>query len=199
MAGALKSIMLAVAFIVPFAVHAQELNYDSLITTWATERGEIVTPSAQTAALRVAAEGFSVKAAAAGLNPEAVDRIAKAMTDAGFVVAKPHGVTAKWSTGEYTFAWEDTSQFAAISKALDAQMIYAALEQLPLVTVIVEPVPPVDYLVDINGEQVHSVKKGVYRVDPGDVVVRVARPTRPACLWKGSLKLGDQQTVTCKL
>ncbi|ESY94860.1 hypothetical protein [Mesorhizobium sp. LNHC209A00] len=196
---ALRAMVIAIAVATPFAAQSQEVDYDRLIAEWAKGRGEIVTPSAQKAALKAAAEGFSTKAISAGLNHEAADKIALAITDAGYVVAKPHGVTAKWSTGEYTFAWEDSGQFEAISKALEPELIYASLDRFPSIIVVVEPVPPVDYVTEINGETVTSVEKGVYRVDPGDVVVRVTRPTHPDCLWKGTLETGAKQQVDCKL
>ncbi|BAV49130.1 Uncharacterized protein MLTONO_4227 [Mesorhizobium loti] len=199
MMRAFKVMVFAIAFVAPFAAQSQEVSYDALIAAWAQQRGEIVNPPARKAALKAAAEGFSTKAISAGLNHEATDKIALAITDAGYIVAKPHGLTAKWSTGEYTFAWDDAGQYAAISKALEPELIYASQERFPRVTVIVEPVPPVDYLTEINGEQVESVAKGVYRVYPGDVIVRVTRPSHPDCLWKGTLQAGAQQQVDCKL
>lgn len=177
----------------------QEFNYEGLIGRWELISGEVVTTSAEKAALRAIATDFSAKATGAGINHDDASKVALAIKNAGYFSVQSQGVIAKWSAGEVRFAWVDPNQFATVSSTLKPELISLQLERLPRVTVVVDPVPPVDYLVEINGERVRTTDKGQYRVDVGDVVVRVTRASRQDCLWKGNLQVGAEQQVACKL
>lgn len=177
----------------------EEFNYEIQISGWEKQSGEVVTPSARKAALKAIATDFTSTATYAGINPTDASKVAMAIRDAGYVSTKSQGVIAKWSTGEVHFGWEDADQYATVSKTLKPELISLHLDRLPRITVVVDPVPPVDYLVEINGERVRTTDKGQYRVDIGDVVVRVTRASRQDCLWKGNLQAGAEQQVACKL
>jgi hypothetical protein len=178
---------------------AQEFNYDAKITAWEVKTGEVVTSSAHQGALKAIATDFTSSAASAGINHDDASKVALAIKDAGYFSVKSQGVIAKWSTGEVQFSWDNATQFARVASTLKPELVSGWLERLPSITVVVDPVPPIDYLVEINGERVQTTDKGKYRVDIGDVVVRVTRASRQDCLWKGTLQAGAEQQISCKL
>lgn len=177
----------------------QEFTYKAQITAWEARTGEVVTSSAREAALRAIATGFSSTATAAGVSQGDALIVAQAIKDAGYFSVKSQGVIAKSSSGEVQFAWADSTQFAEVANTLKPELVSFQIERLPSITVVVDPVPPVDYLIEINGERVRPIDKGKYRVDKGDVVVRVTRASRQDCFWRGTLQAGDEQQVMCKL
>lgn len=177
----------------------QEFSYEAQIMAWETRTGEVVTPSARKAVLRAIATDFSATATYAGIDVNSTSKVAEAIRDAGDFSVKPQGVIAKWSAGEVRFAWYDSNQFATVASTLKPELVSLQIERMPSITIVVDPVPPVDYLVQINGDPVRVNKEGRYRVDAGDVVVRVTRAARQDCLWKGNLQAGAVQQVACKL
>ncbi|MCO6177464.1 hypothetical protein [Ciceribacter sp. RN22] len=177
----------------------QEFNYEVQITAWEATTGEMVTSSAREAALRAIATDFSSTATAEGISQGDALIVAQAIRDAGYFSVKSQGVIAKSSSGEVRFAWADATQFAKVANTLKPELVSFQIERLPTITVVVDPAPPVDYLIEINGERVRAIDKGRYRVDKGDVVVRVTRASRQDCFWRGTLQAGDEQQVTCKL
>lgn len=185
------------------AARAQEVNhefsYEVQIMAWEAKTGEVVTSSAHEAALKAIATDFSSTATAAGVNNDDTSMVALAIKDAGNFSVKSQGVIAKSSTGEVRFAWDNPTQFATVANTLKPELVSFQLELLPAITVVVDPVPPVDYLIEINGERVRTADKARYRVDIGDVVVRVTRASRQDCIWKGTLQAGEEQKVACKL
>ncbi|MER9091520.1 hypothetical protein NKI34_10380 [Mesorhizobium sp. M0700] len=189
------------AFALVSGASAQDTNWDAIIAEWADQRGELVTPAAQKAALKAFSDDFMAKASVLRIAPDATANIAKAMTGDGYVTVKPHGVVvvAFGSDGERTFTFTEPGQFDAVVKALEPKLLFAQLVEFPLVKVLVDPVPPVDYIVEINGERVQAREKGEYRVDIGETTVRVTRPPHPDCSWKGTLPAGAEQEVACKL
>jgi hypothetical protein len=71
------------------------------------------------------------------------------------------------------------------------------LERFPTIHLIVQPVPPRDYNVTINGEDCPTTERGLYKVPFGRVEVRVERTGKPSCLWNGQLVDGRTQEVAC--
>jgi hypothetical protein len=55
------------------------------------------------------------------------------------------------------------------------------LRQFPLLKVIVQPTPPKEFLLTINGEPCPATEKATYRVPRGAIRVRVWREGRPLC------------------
>jgi hypothetical protein len=201
-ANCIVAICLVLAWLAPAARAQdviQEFNYEVQITAWEAKSGELVTSSAHKAALKAIATDFSSTATYAGIDHDDASKVALAIKDAGDFSVKSQGVIAKWSAGEVRFAWDDATQFATVASTLKPELISLQLERLPSITVVVDPVPPVDYLIEINGERVRTTDKGKYRVDIGDVIVRVTRASRQDCLWKGTLQAGAEQQVACKL
>jgi hypothetical protein len=73
------------------------------------------------------------------------------------------------------------------------------LERFPTIRLIVQPAPPRDYSVAINGEFCPPTERGLYKVPAGPVEVRVTRGAKPPCVWSGNLADGLTQEVPCAL
>jgi hypothetical protein len=71
------------------------------------------------------------------------------------------------------------------------------LERFPTIHLVVQPAPPRDYSVAINGEDCPATERGLYKVPFGSVEVRVVRTGRPPCVWSGKLVDGRTQEVSC--
>jgi hypothetical protein len=75
---------------------------------------------------------------------------------------------------------------------------YAALVRLlPVIHVVVSPVPPRDYVVDINGKEYPASVESKYGVRPGLVVLIVRRKSLKPCVHK--IVVEKNETVRCKL
>ena len=71
------------------------------------------------------------------------------------------------------------------------------LEKFPTIRLIVQPAPPRDYSVAINGEECPATERSLYKVPYGAVEVRVVRSGKPPCVWTGRLMDGRTQEVPC--
>jgi hypothetical protein len=71
------------------------------------------------------------------------------------------------------------------------------LVRFPTIRLIVQPAPPRDYRVAINGEDCPATERGLYKVPAGPVMVRVVRTGKPPCVWNGNLEEGRTQEVPC--
>jgi hypothetical protein len=71
------------------------------------------------------------------------------------------------------------------------------IERFPTIRLVVEPTPPRDYIVSINGEDCPPTERGLYKVPIGATNVRVERSGRAPCLWSGTLVDSRTQEVLC--
>jgi hypothetical protein len=71
------------------------------------------------------------------------------------------------------------------------------IERYATIRLSVQPAPPRDYTVGINGEDCKAVESGVYKVPNGPVEVRVVRQGRTPCRWSGRVTDGRTQEVVC--
>jgi hypothetical protein len=74
-----------------------------------------------------------------------------------------------------------------------------SLGSLPVITIVVQPSPPRDYAVEINGKPVRVTEQGRYGLPPGPNAVLVSRSGKSPCSWRGVLAEGTQTTVNCNL
>ena len=88
---------------------------------------------------------------------------------------------------------------AKVEDAFTIKAVSMRLERMPRVKVVVEPVPPRDYVIQINGEEVPVTERGEYGVDPGLVKVKVTRTGKADCQWEGELNHGDEHPLNCKM
>jgi hypothetical protein len=75
--------------------------------------------------------------------------------------------------------------------------ILSWIARFPVIRIVVQPTPPRDYSVEINGEDCPPTEKGLYKVPIGKVVVRIVREGKPPCVWSGQLTDGGKQEVAC--
>jgi hypothetical protein len=79
-----------------------------------------------------------------------------------------------------------------------AAALHAGLDKWPIIKLDVEPVPPRDYVVSINGQTVETTERSEYAVAPGTfVVMLVTRAKYAPCAWSG--RVDRNQQVTCHL
>jgi hypothetical protein len=72
-----------------------------------------------------------------------------------------------------------------------------SIERYSTIRLSVQPAPPRDYTVAINGEDCQAIESGVYKVPNGPVEVRVVRPGKTPCRWSGRVTDGRTQEVVC--
>ena len=102
-------------------------------------------------------------------------------------VANPKGRIGKYPQGR-----------AARVKTEVRLAAFAILEKLPTIHLTVQPVPPIDYTVAINGQDCPP-DRGAYKVPVGGFEIQVVRSGKPPCLQKGILSEGETRAVACKL
>ena len=73
------------------------------------------------------------------------------------------------------------------------------MEKFSTIKLEVQPAPPRDYKVVVNGEECPATEEGVYKVLPGDSSINVSRPNLPVCQWRGPLTAGQTRVVNCRL
>ena len=71
------------------------------------------------------------------------------------------------------------------------------IERFPTIRLVVQPTPPRDYRVSINGEDCPPTERGLYKVPIGATNVRVERSGKASCLWSGTLVDSRTQEVLC--
>ena len=75
---------------------------------------------------------------------------------------------------------------------------FALLEKFPTIHLTVQPVPPIDYTVAINGQDCPP-DRGAYKVPVGNFEIQVVRSGKPPCLQKGILSEAETRAIACKL
>jgi hypothetical protein len=70
------------------------------------------------------------------------------------------------------------------------------LERFPTIRIVVQPTPPRDYSVSINGEDCPATEKSLYKVPAGVIEVRVERPGKPPCVWSGPVFSGQKEVAS---
>ena len=83
--------------------------------------------------------------------------------------------------------------FASVESATTFLVKYSTIKLL------VKPAPPRDYKVIVNGEECPATEAGIYKVMPGESAVKVSRPSKPECEWRGSIGPAGVQEIDCSL
>jgi len=175
---------------------SQEVYFEQSIDEWRIASGVSVTDAGQKAALQAVAASFSEDAIAAGVDPLMAAKFSEAILGKGVIGGTADGMFAKWAKGSSELKFQTAD---AKIRALNSSFLVTQLERLPRVVFYVEPVPPKDFVIEINGEVAELTDRLEYAVDPGWVNVRVTRNLKPDCSWAGELKPGAMQAVNCKM
>jgi hypothetical protein len=77
------------------------------------------------------------------------------------------------------------------------QAIGLWLQQYPTVRIIVQPTPPKEFLLTINGEACPATERAIYRVPAGEVTVRVWRLGSALCEKTYNTTAGNVYDVQC--
>jgi hypothetical protein len=124
----------------------------------------------------------------------------------GYYVAKPlHGPTISYDVPNVNAAdvnvipGGDTPSVRYLFSFTSKDRLNVYLQKFSTIKLNVEPVPPRDYSIVINGDNCRATEKGEYKVLPGVSTVQVTRPPKPSCEWSGSIAEGATQLVACKL
>lgn len=73
--------------------------------------------------------------------------------------------------------------------------IVSVLKTYPVISLVVKPVPPKDYIVQINGKPYPATDQSQYAVARGHVEVKVERPGAKLCEWDKDIE--KNEIVTC--
>src|SRR5262249_39637562 len=143
---------------------------------WASENNVFVTTSARNQLHEFLAASLSNSV---GLPKESASALSQEIRDTGSLqfarVGPPTRSPGLFSVKTTGGAFRVTNEQAGVlAKLLSIESISSWLERFPTVRVVVQPAPPVDYIVAINGEKCPP-EKGLYRVPAGLVDVQVTR------------------------
>jgi hypothetical protein len=151
------------------------------------------------------AADFTAGAATAGFSPAQTRSFADAIQSGqlqAFVLypaglpPAPRGVVS--SPGATISYFSPQADFIFSFLYLPRLGVY--VQSLSIIKLQVEPVPPRDYQVVINGETINQPPdESIYKVLPGNAAVSVTRAAIAPCIWHGPLTAGETQVVTCKL
>jgi hypothetical protein len=172
-------------------------DMDREINAWADQKGVVVTKTARDE-LGQALVGFvKINAPAVGFGASEINSLERSAREssmtlqdstspiARYVVVSPNASTVPVNAFQTQFV------FALFG------LVTPTLERFPNIRLVVQPVPPRDYTVHINGQRYEATERGLYGVAPGRVGVRVIRETKPPCAWEGMVLRDSEQLVSC--
>lgn len=181
-------------------VLAADLDYNVSIDAWSKQNGIVVTDSGKMWVLQSIASKFQDEAKTAGFDPVLVDKFSMAMYGTGQVAISDKTLVAITGAGmKVDLNIENPAQLAMANRLADFRFISFPLEIAPLIKIKVEPIPPRDYVVFINGQKMPDSEKSEYKPRPGHVSVRVTRPTKNDCIWEAELEENDVKEVPCTM
>jgi hypothetical protein len=103
------------------------------------------------------------------------------------------------SNGPASIPANATSLVNYLLSFASAEKVGVYLQKFSTIKIEVQPAPPRDYKIVINGEACPATEKSEYKVMPGESSVNVSRPAIPTCEWKGPIAAGQTQVIPCKL
>jgi len=188
-------------------------SVNEAINKWSREKGVVVTKDVRDQLARNSAIKFITGASEVGLKTVDAWQLGGVIADGGTVESTSGGKTVmlkgKSGTGKFVAYASalpprpDAPQQSAgrtvgyfLENLVDAAKIGDLLQTFPQLHIVVQPVPPRDYSVKINGRTYAATEVALYGVVAGAIVmVRIERAGKPPCDWSG----GQVQTVSCTL
>jgi hypothetical protein len=175
-----------------------------LVATRLQEAGVYLTPTAERNFRTTIASDFAAGAGQAGFSGPQIPAFANAIAfgkiysvgggRSGYYVANSP------NPGETTSIPGDKAPAVSfLFSFITNEKFNIYLQKFSTIKITVDPVPPRDYGVVINGDNCPATEKGEYKVMPGASIVKVTRATKPSCEWRGSIAEGATQFVACKL
>jgi hypothetical protein len=174
-------------------------DIDKRIAEWSAQKDVTVTKSARTELGVELQKYVSANASRAGFTSNEVRALAEGAKKSSIKVVP---VSSGYVVHVYEKAQIEARpgyKVAFVDDLLSLSRVGSILERFPNIHLVVQPVPPRDYIVEINDERYPATESGLYGVAPGVVKVRVVRGTKPPCSWAGTVARGADQVVSCNL
>jgi hypothetical protein len=186
-------------------VATHSFGVDQAIERWSKEKGVVVTKEVRERLARDSAVKFVTGAPEAGFKTSDAWQLGSVIAGGGTVKSSPGGewgrLEGRSSAGDVVASvWmSDPRQHDFLRGTTGVEKISSLLTTYPTLHLVVQPVPPRDYSVKINGQAYSATEKALYGVAPGSVRVRIERDGKPPCEWSGMVSEGQAQTIACKL
>jgi hypothetical protein len=178
---------------------AQELNYNEVIGKWASDNDVVITAEGKKWVVDSLAKSFKEDAIDAGYTAVDAKKFSEAIADYGMVKAKAGTLVAETASSEIGLAISTPKGVAFANKVVTVEYAIFQITRAPTIKLTVEPVPPRDYVVELNGKLVESTVRGEYKPAPGPTTFRAKRTNKEDCVWGGVLADGQVQPVSCQL
>jgi hypothetical protein len=200
--------------------YAQQVTHSTskvteAIDNWTEQTGVVVTQEVREQIARDLANQFETDAPKVGLNQADSRRLGSVIAAGGTVEYSAEGksktVRGRNDRGAVTYAsvlppprrkadqYDSEKVWSSFLGSFDFK-IFSVLISYPQIHVLVQPVPPRDYLVRVNGRTYASTEEGLYGVRADELVmVRVERMGKPPCDWSGTVPSGQIMSVKCDL
>ncbi|WP_166299588.1 hypothetical protein [Bradyrhizobium sp. 2S1] len=150
---------------------------------------------------RISAAKFLEGAAQAGFNVHETTALSRGMVagDLRYESGGKSGWIASANADVRIAAEPGSSKAGYLQSFRTVERTTVILEKYSTIRLLVNPAPPRDYNVTVNGEVCPATEAGIYKVMPGESVVNATRPKKPKCEWRGSIAPGAVQEVKCAL
>jgi hypothetical protein len=201
--------------IVARAQTVSSTNVNAGIDRWSKENRVVVTKEVRENVAGDLAFEVTTNARHTGLSTVEAWHLGGAIADGGVIEYRPSATPSlqgKDATGRIIFSSNPPKDEPASAEAInrskwdwiryiaDYSKIGRLLQKYPQIHLIVQPVPPRDYSVKVNGSTYEATERSLYGVPPGvTIVVRVERSGKPPCQWSGIVFDGQVQMVDCTL
>lgn len=183
----------------------QELNVNSLVDQWTAQTGIVITAPARKELVQTLAQQLREKAPQHGFSDAEAKKLSRSLTIAEALAVHPDRIIGTshqadtWA-GITSVPLKNPEQWSFVSRLMSLETLWPYLKRYPLIKVVVDPMPPRDYKVEINGKFYPATEQSLYGVPDGSVSVRVLRENKPPCIWNGIVEDGEDQTlVSCHL
>lgn len=200
----MKSLLAGLGLIAFTAVANAQVPDTNVLERELQKSGVYMTATANRQFRQLVAADFALGAEKAGFTPDQSSKFTNSIAIgnirvvsggvAGFYVADDGR-----ATGPASIPGEATPLVSYLLSFASAEKVGVYLQKFSTIKIEVQPAPPRDYKIVINGEACQATEKSEYKVMPGESSVNVSRPAMPACAWKGPIAAGQTQVVPCKL
>jgi hypothetical protein len=174
---------------------------DSFLDPAINQLGIYLTTAVADAYRREAATKFSEGATRAGFNAQETASFASSLVK-GDIQVRSGGAWGVLVSGDRQVALPanpGSEKVRYLNSFRTEQSLTGFLQRFATIKLIVNPAPPRDYKVVVNGEECPATEAGIYKVMPGKSAISTTRPSKPTCEWSGSIAPGAVQEVNCAL
>jgi hypothetical protein len=178
-----------------------------LVATGLQEAGVYMTPTAERNLRRQIADDFGKGAQQVGFTPEQTFSFGNAIAFGAKIRSVPqadgrpgfYDVEPNLAPFPYARIPANTPLVSYLLSFTSKERLSMYLQKFSTIKISVEPAPPRDYRVVINGDDCPATEKSEYKVMPGQSTVKVTRSPKPTCEWTGPIAAGATQLVPCRL